>query len=98
MVAYMAGVGAVRRLWDGVTRHAHAAGPLHAASGARLAADAGIECARAHAPPPMLPQARGIFSLVVDVLWTIFWLVAAGCVSSFLADVPDTSKLQASTA
>ncbi|PSC70881.1 MARVEL-like domain [Micractinium conductrix] len=42
--------------------------------------------------------ARGIFSLVVDVLWTIFWLVAAGCVSSFLADVPDTSKLQASTA
>ena len=38
-------------------------------------------------------------SFVLDLLWTILWLAAAGCVTSFLPDMPiETSKVRASTA
>lgn len=51
------------------------------------------------ATPTCLPQARGAVSFVLDLLWTILWLAAAGCVTSFLTDMPvETSKVRASTA
>lgn len=59
------------------------------------------------APPPTRsarlphpPQARGIIAFVLDAIWAIFWLAAAGCASSVLNDADGlaTSKLKASVA
>jgi hypothetical protein len=41
---------------------------------------------------------RGILSLVLDFVWTIFWLAAAACVSSLLSDGISTSNMKASVA
>ena len=53
-----------------------------------------------HAPARSLPcpQVRGILSLVLDFVWTIFWLAAAACVSSLLAEGVSTSNMKASVA
>lgn len=50
--------------------------------------------------PPRPWQARGIIAFVLDAIWAIFWLAAAGCASSVLTDYSDfaTSKLKASVA
>lgn len=44
--------------------------------------------------------ARGIIAFVLDAIWAIFWLAAAGCASSVLNDADSlaTSKLKASVA
>lgn len=42
--------------------------------------------------------ARGTISLVLDLLWTIFWLAAAACASSVLSDGLETSNMKASVA
>lgn len=42
--------------------------------------------------------ARGIISLVIDIIWTIFWLSAAACASAVLSDGLETSKMKASVA
>lgn len=45
-----------------------------------------------------LGVARGIFSLIIDILWTIFWLAAAACASAVLADGLESSKMKSSVA
>lgn len=43
--------------------------------------------------------ARGLVAFVLDLLWVIFWLAAAGCVTSFLTDMfAQTSNVRASCA
>ncbi|PRW44544.1 MARVEL-like domain [Chlorella sorokiniana] len=42
--------------------------------------------------------ARGTISLVLDLIWTIFWLAAAACASAVLSDGLDTSRMKASVA
>lgn len=70
--------------------------PARAARGGR---HAGPRSAGAHLLPRPHPQARGLFSFALDLLWTLFWLVAAACASAVLADNSwSGSKMQASVA
>lgn len=98
MLAYAAGVRAVRP-------------PAAAAAAACMTLS---ECALRRHTLPLCPsfclcprppaacrpaQARGILSFVIDLLWCIFWLAAAGCASSYLADWDQAgSKMKASVA